>query len=246
MMRDMHVHTTFCDGNNSPEEMVRAAIQKGMTEIGFTAHSYTFFDESYCMKKEDTAAYQAEIRRLQQCYGDKIRIHLGIEQDYYSDMPTDAYEYIIGSVHYVKVGNEYMPMDDPPFEENVEKYFGGDYYALAEAYFGAVADVVNKTGCQIIGHLDLLTKFNEGGKLFDENHPRYVAAWQRAVDALLPHRIPFEINMGAISRGYRTTPYPSAPIRAYIKANGGKLMLSGDAHSADGLCYLFEEYEGAL
>ena len=103
--------------------------------------------------------------------------------------------------------------------------------------------MADKTACHIIGHLDLMTKFNEGGKLFDENHPRYVAAWKKAVDALLPKNIPFEINMGALARGYRSAPYPAAPIIQYIKEKGGKLILSGDAHSADALCYRFEDFE---
>lgn len=245
-MRELHCHTAFCDGKNTPEEMVQAAIRKGLTTIGFSGHSYTFFDTSYCMTQSGTQQYKAEITRLKKKYNGQIEILLGIEQDYYSSMPTDGYDYIIGSVHYVKVGNDYMPVDDPPFAENTKKYFGGDYYALAEAYFATVADVVNKTGCHIIGHLDLLTKFNEGGKLFDETHPRYIAAWQTAVDALLPARIPFEINTGALSRGYRTVPYPAKPIRDYIKQKGGTLLLTGDAHSADTLCYHFEAFATEL
>ena len=242
-MRDLHTHTNFCDGKNTPEEMIVAAIQKGMDCIGFSAHSYTIFDQSYCMSQQNTERYKQEIGRLKKIYGDKIEILLGIEQDYYSDAPTKDYDYIIGSVHYVKVNDTYIPMDDPPFEENIKKYFGGDYYALAEAYYETVADVAGKTACHIIGHLDLITKFNEGGKLFDENHPRYVAAWKKAVDALLPKNIPFEINMGALARGYRSAPYPAAPIIQYIKEKGGKLILSGDAHSADTLCYRFEDFE---
>ena len=48
---DYHVHTTFSDGKNTPEEIVLAAREKGLKEIGFSDHSYTFFDERYCLKK---------------------------------------------------------------------------------------------------------------------------------------------------------------------------------------------------
>ncbi len=242
-MRELHAHTAFCDGKNTPEEMVLAAIEKGLDTLGFTGHSHTFFDTSYCMSLASTATYRAEVRRLQAVYGDRIRILLGIEQDYYSAESTEGYDYIIGSVHYVKVGQDYMPVDDPPFEENVKKYFGGDYYALAEAYFATVADVVRKTGCHIIGHMDLLTKFNEGDKLFDTTHSRYVAAWQAAVDKLIPYGIPFEVNTGAMARGYRSAPYPDRPIRDYIRRQGGALLLTGDAHSTQTLCYHFDEFE---
>lgn len=246
ILRELHCHTTFCDGKNTPEEMVQAAIKKGLDTIGFSAHSYTFFDDDYCLLPENTLAYQTEIARLKGLYGDKIRILCGIEQDYYSDTPTEGYDFVIGSVHYIKVGYVYLPIDNQPFAQNVQTYLGGDYYALAEAYFANVADVAAKTGCHIIGHFDLLTKFNEGGKLFDESHPRYVAAWKKAVDALLPYGIPFEINTGAMARGYRTAPYPAEAILNYIKQKGGRLILAGDAHSRDGLCYRFEDYINLL
>ena len=48
---DLHLHTTFSDGKNSPEEMVEEAIRLGLSEIGFSDHAYTFFDERYCMAK---------------------------------------------------------------------------------------------------------------------------------------------------------------------------------------------------
>ncbi|MBO7361393.1 MAG: hypothetical protein J6V48_09730, partial [Clostridia bacterium] len=38
---DFHLHSLFSDGKNSPEEVVLAAIGKGMTAIGFSDHSWT-------------------------------------------------------------------------------------------------------------------------------------------------------------------------------------------------------------
>ena len=34
-----HIHSNYCDGKNSLEEMVQAAIQEGLTSIGFTGHA---------------------------------------------------------------------------------------------------------------------------------------------------------------------------------------------------------------
>ena len=61
---------------------------------------------------------------------------------------------------------------------------------------------------------------------------------------LLPSGVPFEINTGAMSRGWRTSPYPAKPIRDYIRAHGGRLILSSDSHKADTLLYAFDQYEG--
>ena len=98
----------------------------------------------------------------------------------------------------------------------------------------------------IVGHIDLITKFIEQDALFDPNHPRYLAAAYRAVDALLPTGALFEINTGALSRGYRTTPYPAEPILAYIRERGGRVILTGDTHRAENLCYRFDEWNKLL
>jgi histidinol-phosphatase (PHP family) len=228
--------------------MIEAAIGKGFKEFGISGHSYTAFDTSYCMQKEDIPRYLAEMRYLRARYFDRIHVLCGVEQDYYSGYPTDGFDYVIGSVHYICVNGAYIPVDESPriLKDACEQYFGGDIYALCEAYYATVADVVNKTGCDIIGHFDLIAKFNEKEQLFDESHPRYAAAWQRAADALIGADVPFEINTGAISRGYRSIPYPSPDIIAYIRDKGGRFVLSSDAHSVDAIGYGFERFENQI
>ena len=239
---DFHIHSTFSDGKNTPEEIILSAIEKGMDTIGFSDHSYTFFDESYCISKENLQNYQNEIRALAQKYKGKIKVLCGIEQDLYSEEPTNDYDYIIGSVHYIKINNDYIPVDESPetLKAAAKKYFDGDMLSLAEEYFKTVSLVVEKTNCDIIGHFDLITKFNEGNKLFDENSPRYRKAATDAVMALLKFNRKFEINTGAISRGYRTAPYPSKEILELILSNNGKVILSSDSHNKDTLCYCFD------
>lgn len=240
---DYHVHTTFSDGKNTPEEVVRAAIEKGMAEIGISDHSYTDFDESYCIKRDKIEEYKREIARLKAKYQGKIKILCGIEQDFYSEESTKDYDYAIGSVHYVKVGGKFYPIDESAeiFGEVCKNIFGGDYIAFAEEYFNTVSQLAERKDIDIIGHFDLIAKFNENNRCFDEKNERYVAAWKKAADKLLSTNKPFEINMGAISRGYKTEPYPSDAIRAYIKDKGGKFILSSDSHSAENICYYFDK-----
>ena len=249
ILKDLHCHTTYCDGQCSAAEMVRAAVDKGMECIGFSGHSYTFFDERYCMSLSGAEEYVREVRALREEYRGVIDVLCGVEQDYYSTQSTDPFDYVIGSVHYVRgADGSYNPVDDDPdtLMRGVEKCFGGDVYSFARAYFDTVGDVVRGTGADIIGHFDLVSKFNEGGALFDEGDPRYVSAWKDAVDRLLPFGVPFEINTGAVSRGLRTHPYPSRDIIGYIKQRGGRFVLSSDSHRASTLCFGFDEYEKYL
>jgi histidinol-phosphatase (PHP family) len=239
---DLHVHTVFSDGKNTPEEMVNAAIDRGMDAIGFSDHSYTSFDGTYCIKKEAIPAYIAEIGRLREKYADRIRVLCGIEQDYYSDYPPDEFDYRIGSLHYVKAGDAMLSVDhsEEGMIDHVSRYFGGSYIDFAVSYFGTVAGVAEVTGADIIGHFDLVSKFNEGGRLFDEGDPRYREAWKAAVDRIMRTCRVFEINTGAMKRCGRSTPYPSPEIREYIREKGGRFILSSDAHSTDSLGFAFE------
>ena len=71
---DIHMHTVFSDGGNTPEEMVLAAIEHGLDAVGISDHSYTSFDLSYCMKAEEIPAYIAEIYRLKELSRESERI----------------------------------------------------------------------------------------------------------------------------------------------------------------------------
>ncbi|MBQ4160770.1 MAG: histidinol phosphate phosphatase, partial [Clostridia bacterium] len=144
---------------------------------------------------------------------------------------------------YVKKGDVYIDVDwnADYLQDEIKKHYGSDVLGFAEDYFALVGDVLRVTGADIIGHFDLLTKFNEKTPIFDENHPRYIAAWKAAIDKILPYNRPFEINTGAISRGYRTTPYPSKAQLEYIYQNGGKIILCSDAHNVDSLCCGYKE-----
>ena len=241
---DFHIHTTFCDGKNTPEEMVQKAISLGMTSIGFSVHSYTDFDTSYCIAKDKVTDYITEINRLKTAYADKIRILCGVERDLYAELPEGTYDYTIGSAHYVKKNGVYYTVDESAekLKEAISEAWQGDALAFAEDYYASLAGL-SQLSPNIIGHIDLITKFDEVTPIFDHTHPRYIAAAKGAVDALLPLGIPFEINTGAISRGYRTTPYPAPFLLAYIIEQGGKVILSGDVHAAEGFLCGFDKAE---
>ena len=240
--RDLHTHTRYSDGAASAEEMVRAAIDLGLTEIGISDHSYTHFDESYCLAKDAIPAYVREIHALKAKYADVIRVRCGVEQDLFSTESTAPFEYAIGSSHYLAVAGKYYPIDESKeaFTALCRTCFGGDYYALTAQYFDQVARFAQREDVSIIGHLDLVAKFNQD--LFDEMHPRYLAAATRCVDALAAAGKTFEINTGAIARGYRTVPYPADAILSYIREKGCPLILSSDAHSPDAIAFGFDRF----
>ncbi len=240
---NLHTHTPYCDGKSSAEDIVLQAIALGYESIGFSGHSYTEFDPEPSMSPPESEAYAKEINALKDKYKDRIEIYLGIEQDIYSPAPSFKPDYIIGSVHYLDVGGEKASVDNTAAlaEEAVNKYFSGSWLAFAEKYYETARFAAEKTGADIVGHFDLVTKFNEGSRYFDENDLRYRTA---AIDALryeIDHCSLFEINTGGIYRKKRTTPYPAEFLLCEINRLGGEIILSSDSHNAESLGFMFKE-----
>lgn len=238
-----HTHTTYCDGKNSCEEMVLSAIKNDMSEIGFSVHSPLPFYADWAISEDRLDEYKNELLALREKYKDQIKIYIGIEQDYFSKTSTEGFDYVIGSVHYIYKNGEYLSLDINADEvkNNIKKHYNGDALAYCEDYYQLVADVYNKTKCQIIGHFDLITKFNERLPLIDTNAPRYKKAVKKALDSLLKVPALFEINTGAISRGYRTCPYPQEEIMDVIAENGKPFVVNSDSHSVESIAFGIRE-----
>ena len=177
--QNLHTHTTYCDGAHTAEEMIKAAIKKGGGSIGFSEHSYVSFeDKKFSMSLEDTPMYINEVNALKEKYEGVIEVYLGIEMDYFTDTVPESLDFVIGAVHNAEYCGSYVAIDgSAEHQERITKeYYGGDYLAMAESYFATMAKVVEKTGADIVGHFDLVTKHNNSGRMFDEMHPRYISA----------------------------------------------------------------------
>ena len=98
---NLHTHTVFSDGKGTVRENIESAIKKNMLSLGFSDHSFTACDTSYCMMLEDYEKYCLEVKALAKEYEDKIPVFLGLEMDYYSEIDRSMFDYIIASVHYI-------------------------------------------------------------------------------------------------------------------------------------------------
>ncbi len=226
-----HTHTTFSDGKNTMEEMLQAAIRLGMPAIGFSDHSPTPCDMSYCMKPQDIPAYLAEMDRLRQQYADQITLMRGIELDYNTQMDVSPFDYVLGSVHYLVYGDEVYAIDHARDIQLrcIEREFGGDQVAFAGAYFDEVVAHIRKNRPTIVGHFDVITKFS----VIDEDNPAYRRLALDALEQVVKVTPVVEINTGAISRRWRTRPYPADFLLAGLREMGGKVILGADTHAAD-------------
>lgn len=245
MLANFHTHTSFCDGCNTPEEIVAYAIDKGFDALGFSGHGYTGFDLEYCMR--ETQAYILTINQLKEKYKDKIQIYLGIEEDAFSPVNRTVFDYIIGSSHYVCVNGQYYPIDSD-FEcfKTCLELFDGDAIRLAEVYYKTFCDYILARKPDIVGHFDLITKYDEmdGGRFLSNSE--YLKIAEKYLDKALESGCVFEVNTGAIAKGLRTAPYPCERLLYLMKKRDGKIMLSSDSHRMETLDFHFERTKEIL
>ena len=240
MLSNLHTHTTFCDGKSTAEEMVLSAIEKGFVSLGFSGHAYTPFELTSCMTDED--GYVKEINRLKEVYKKDIEIYLGIEEDAFALVNRSKYEYIIGSLHFLKVNGQILPFDIG--NEYMTRCFaahGCSVERMAESYYSAFTDYLVKRRPDIVGHFDLLTKYDEMGEpifLGNKTHDKIAG---RFLHSVANKGLLFEVNTGAIARGYRTLPYPSLELLHILKKEGADVTISSDCHNHGLIDCYFEE-----
>jgi len=251
-LQNLHSHTLYCDGLLSPEDMIIAAINRGCDSFGFSGHSYAPHDTGCSMTPDDTIKYFEEYAQLKSKYAEKIDLFLGIEQDYYTDivtgLPNSPPDYSIGAVHDLLTGDIFSCIDSSERSQKrvCDEYFNGDYYAMAECYYETMADVINKTGADIVAHFDLIAKYNQGGKFFDETNSRYVASALTAMDEILKNHNLFEVNTGAMYKLGRQEPYPSLLLLKELRIRGGEVILSSDSHDGESIGYKFDDMKELL
>ena len=245
MLSNLHTHSTFCDGKSTPEEVVLSAIEKGFCSIGFSGHAHIDYEQNYCMR--DTDGYMSEIKRLKDKYKDKIQIYLGIEEEAGWPVCREDFDYIIGSCHYFTKNKEYYPIDISVdgFKKCLE-LFGNDPVKLADSYYKTFCEYIDTRRPDIIGHFDLITKFDEvlgfpllGNEEYNKLAERYIAL-AAEYDCF------FEVNTGAISRGYRTSPYPAYNLLRVLKEKNAKIVISSDSHHADTISHSFDKVKTVL
>ncbi len=107
-------------------------------------------------------------------------------------------------------------------------------------------EYISKRKPDIVGHFDLITKFDELDSQRFLNNPDYLKLAEKYIKSAAENDVIFELNTGAISRGIRKTPYLGENLLYVLKQNGGKIILSSDSHNLDTLVFHFEEMEYIL
>ena len=235
--------------------MVRAAIEKGFGAIGFSSHALLPISDPWTLQPDTVADYVADVRAVAEKYKDRIRVLCGIEADFISGLvrsDRSVYapfhlDYVIGSIHEVVADGARIPVDHKPelLAEGIANSFGGDAQAFVRAYFAAEREMAATCDFDIIGHPDIIRKFNGVLHYFDESADWYNEELRLTADAFADSGKIVEVNTGGIARGWIDDAYPSPAFRDLLRERGVRFILSSDAHSAAALDCAFDRFDTA-
>ena len=247
LFSSLHTHTTFCDGRDDVETMCRAAYEKKLYAIGFSAHAplekkagiKTFWnlpDE----KKED---YVKAVLEAKSRWEGKLPVLLGFEVDYIKglrsaldeDITSCKPDYIIGAVHFIIPPNGTEPFTvDGSLEELVtggNNGFGGNMDALIHAYYDATLEMIELGGFDILAHPDIIKKNYKDEKPW--NKEAEAARQKEVAIAAAKTGITVEVNTGGINRGKIDEVYPSLPFLKMLCEHNVPVIITADAHRAE-------------
>jgi len=225
------MHTPRCNhATGSVRNYADAAIQCGLKEIGMSDHSPMpgGFDKAWRMDRSEITSYLREVEQCRDTLADQITIRVGLEADFhpgtegYVEDMIAAYDwdYVIGSVHYIKEWG----FDNPDCIQIWDTWKIEDAYC---AYFELVSQSAQTGLFNIIGHPDLIKKF---GHRADLNDKRVQSAEESMLQAVLTSGAALEISSAGLRKPVGEM-YPHQRITKRAAELGIPFSYGSDAHS---------------
>jgi histidinol-phosphatase (PHP family) len=226
-MYDFHMHTIFSDdGSYAPEEMIEAAIAKGLDAIAITDHLDPYFPDTDMPFLIDLDAYEVALPKFVDTYKDSIDISMGIELGLqvgpaitvcHETIRRFPYDFIIGSIHAAKGECIHLPVfcEGKSLEQIIE-----DYYTDMRDCILAYKDY------DVLGHINVIDRYAGG----------YAPAsmYMPYVDEILRLAVAdgkgIEVNTSSHRYGLeRETPTQDIVDR-YVELGGEIITTGSDAH----------------
>ena len=227
MSADYHMHTPLCHhAEGLPVEYARAALERGITEIGFSDHNPMpeQFDE-WRMAIGDLPRYIEMVREAREQFPE-LAVRLGLECDFLPGQESwieqlagmAEWDYLIGSVHYIAPG---WDVDNPKWigrftERPVEEIWG--------LYWKAYEQCIRSGLFDFVAHPDLVKKFGfkPAGDLRKYYEPSIATAAEK--------NVAIEINTAGLRKPVGEM-YPSLEFLQMAHTAGIPLLINSDAHA---------------
>lgn len=246
---DYHLHSSHSGDSTEPmENLVRTAIQKGLTHICFTEH----MDMDYPVTEDtpegffllNTDSYLYDLIRLRAAYEGQIKLLFGVELGLQPHLQKELsryvhsydFDFVIGSVHIAKGMDPY----EASYFENCSEE------EAFRRYFEAVLENIKRfQNFDVCGHLDYVVRY---GADRDQNYSydKYKDLLDAILTTLLENEKGIELNTGSLRRGTREASPCRDVLKRYRELGGEIVTVGSDAHTGADLAADFDLAKEAL
>jgi len=209
-------------------DMCRAAIEKGIPEIGFSDH-YDLIPEDPCYGFYRADAWWKDLEDCRKEFSGALHIRAGIEVGEPHRFPETVaklaadhdWDFVMGSSHWV--GDTLI--FDPAYYKRSKHEAYADYYQ-------ELIHLVQQGSINILAHIDIIKR--SGFDYYGPYDPEAHEAELRTILRICAEReIALEINTSTLRRSIME-PSPTHKILSWFREEGGKwVTLGSDAHEPD-------------
>jgi histidinol-phosphatase (PHP family) len=232
-LRDYHIHTCFsCDSRSSVEEVCRAALAQGMTEVAITDHA-DFEPLDDCCGYFRPRAYWRAIQRCREMFEGRLTIRAGVEfgeghrfqREIAQVLVAHEYDFVLGSLHWAGGRPAWLGS------------FFGDGLGLDEGlviYFDELARLAAGADYDVLAHLDFVRRAAHRRFGLQELDLRPHEERVRQVLRIVVERGKgLEVNTATVRRGIGG-PSPPLQVLRWFREEGGRVVtLGSDAHRSE-------------
>ncbi len=223
---DYHIHTAFsCDCEVPMAEMCRAAVGRGLAEIGFAEHFDLLpEDPSYGYFRFDD--WWQELERCREIYRGALVIRAGIEigephrfrESVAPVLARFPWDYCLGSLHWV---DGTLIWDRAYYQRSEDQAY--------RDYFAELLLLARAGGFDVLAHMDVVKHY--GAQAYGPFDPRrYEKEIRLVLEACVQNGIALEINTGLLRRPVAEVAPERQILAWYRQAGGSRLTAGSDAH----------------
>lgn len=244
MYWDTHMHCNFSgDSTADPEDMVLAAIEKGLEGICFTDH----IDYDYPGPTPfhfDPEEYFRTLLPLRETYRGKIQVNIGVElgfqphlrERYEEFLALRDFDQVIGSSHVVHGLDPYYP----------EFYAGRSEEEAYREYFESILEnLAVFDNFDVYGHIDYVVRYGPNKNKF-YSYRKFSGVIDEILRTLIAKGKGIEVNMAGFKYGLGHPNPCEDVLKRYRELGGEVLTLGADAHRPEHVAYDYQKLPGIL
>ena len=240
-MIDLHCHTKF--GRHAKGDIIDyidSASQNKINVLGFSEHLFLpkgFYDPAgdSAMLPKSLPKYLNDIKEAKRKVNSQVSILTAFEVDFIPEFRNEfvknlaglKVDYLIGSVHFINGWN--FDFSEETFKQGLEERYNGDARRAVYDYLNLVKEVVVSGLFDVVGHLDLIKKFNFNRSYFDDSESYYKNTIKEILDEIKAKDLVVEINTAGLDKKVKEQ-YPSEWIIRECCKRDIPITMGSDAH----------------